>query len=155
MIKPTISANSDNTFWLKKESFQAKKELLEDSLANRQLMIQPFIPAIVEEGEYSLFYFAGNYSHCILKTPKQGDFRVQEEHGGILKSIDPSQALFDAAQKALQTIPEKVLYARIDLVDYKDHFHLMEIELIEPSLYFNLDDKAAIRFAENFAEWMG
>jgi glutathione synthase/RimK-type ligase-like ATP-grasp enzyme len=154
VIKPTISANSDNTFWLKKENFQADKELLETSLKNRQLMVQPFIPAIVEEGEYSLFYFADNYSHCILKTPKQGDFRVQEEHGGILQNIDPSPALLDAAQKALQTIPEKVLYARIDLVEYKGKFNLMEIELIEPSLYFNLDDQAATRFAKSFASWM-
>lgn len=154
VIKPTVSANSDNTFWLKKDTYVENKELLETSLVERQLMVQPFIPAIVEEGEYSLFYFAGAYSHCILKTPKKGDFRVQEEHGGILKSINPSKELISAAQIALKTVPEKVLYARIDLVSYKDEFHLMEIELIEPSLYFNLDDQAAINFSQAFSQWM-
>jgi glutathione synthase/RimK-type ligase-like ATP-grasp enzyme len=154
VVKPTISANSDNTFWLKKQNFQADKKLLESSLANRQLMVQPFIPAIVEEGEYSLFYFADKYSHCILKTPKKGDFRVQEEHGGILQSIKPGPSLLSAAQKALKSIPEKVLYARIDLVEYKGEYLLMEIELIEPSLYFNLDEQAATRFAKSFANWM-
>jgi glutathione synthase/RimK-type ligase-like ATP-grasp enzyme len=154
VIKPTISANSDNTFWLKKESFKDHKKLLETSLINRQLMVQPFIPAIIDEGEYSVFYFASNYSHCILKTPKSGDFRVQEEHGGILQSIDPSQALLSAASKALKTIPEKVLYARIDLVRHNEKFQIMEIELIEPSLYFNLDNNAAGRFAKHFANWM-
>ena len=154
VIKPTISANSDNTFWIKKETFKDHKKLLEKSLINRQLMVQPFIPAIVEEGEYSVFYFAGNYSHCILKTPKSGDFRVQEEHGGILQSIEPSQSLLSAANKALKTIPEKVLYARIDLVNYKQEYQIMEIELIEPSLYFNLDKNAASRFAKCFANWM-
>jgi glutathione synthase/RimK-type ligase-like ATP-grasp enzyme len=154
VIKPTISANSDNTFWLKRETFQAHKDLLESSLIHRQLMVQPFIPAIVEEGEYSLFYFAGNFSHCILKTPKSGDFRVQEEHGGILKSIDPSKELMKAAHTALKTVPEKVLYARIDLVNYKDEYQVMEIELIEPSLYFKLDDQAAVNFSHAFKAWM-
>jgi hypothetical protein len=154
IIKPTVSANSDNTFWLKKETFTNDKALLKESLKDRQLMVQPFVPAIIEEGEYSLFYFAGDYSHCILKTPKSGDFRVQEEHGGLLQSITPCKELLTAANKALQTIPEKVLYARIDLVQHQGSFQLMEIELIEPSLYFNLDDQAAPRFAKAFNQWM-
>ncbi len=154
VIKPTISANSDNTFWLKREDYHQHKKLLEASLRNRQLMVQPFIPAIVEQGEYSLFYFAGDFSHCILKTPKSGDFRVQEEHGGLLSSIDPNEELLTAAQKALKTIPEKVLYARIDLVQFQGQYQLMEIELIEPSLYFNLDKIAATRFSKAFAKWM-
>ena len=154
VIKPTISANSDNTFWLKRETFAQEKPLLEKSLKGRQLMVQPFIPAIIEKGEYSIFYFAGQYSHCILKTPKQGDFRVQEEHGGLLSSIDPSAELLSAAQKALNTIPEDVLYARIDLVEFEGQYQLMEIELIEPSLYFNLDDQAASKFSKAFDAWM-
>jgi len=154
VIKPTISANSDNTFWLKSHDYQHRKKTLETSLYKRQLMVQPFIPAIVEEGEYSLFYFAGEYSHCILKTPKAGDFRVQEEHGGLLQSINPNEELLTAAQQALKTIPEKVLYARIDLVQFHGQYQLMEIELIEPSLYFNLDKNAATRFSIAFANWM-
>jgi hypothetical protein len=154
IIKPTVSANSDNTFWLKKESFEQDKALLISSLKNRQLMVQPFVPAIIEKGEYSLFYFNNQYSHCILKTPKSGDFRVQEEHGGLLQNIQPSADLLKAASKALKTIPEKVLYARIDLVEFQDEYHLMEIELIEPSLYFNLDKQAATRFAKAFNDWI-
>ena len=120
VIKPTISANADNTFWLKKDSFLQKKQELQESLINRQLMVQPFIQSIVDHGEYSLFYFAGEYSHSIIKIPKSGDFRVQEEHGGQLKSISPSEELLTAANKALQTVPEMVLYARIDLVEHQD-----------------------------------
>jgi len=154
VIKPTVSANSDNAFWLKKDSFNQHKKRLEKSLFNRQLMVQPFIPAIIDEGEYSIFYFAGSYSHCILKTPKLGDFRVQEEHGGILQSISPSQKILSAGKKAIETIPEKVLYARVDLVEYQGVYKLMEIELIEPSLYFNLDASAANRFSKAFDQWM-
>ena len=52
-------------------------------------MAQPFVESIVSTGEYSLFYFAGEYSHSILKTPKADDFRVQEEHGGVIRAIEP------------------------------------------------------------------
>ena len=154
VIKPSISANADNTFWLKKGDFLQKKQELQESLKNRQLMVQPFIQSIVDQGEYSLFYFAGEYSHSIIKTPKSGDFRVQEEHGGQLTSISPSEELLTAANKALQTIPEKVLYARVDLVEHQGVFKIMEIELIEPSLYFNLDASAAMKFAKVFNKWM-
>ena len=154
VIKPTISAGADNTFWLKKDSYNTKHKILEESLKGKQLMVQPFIPAVIEEGEYSLFYFSGNYSHCILKTPKSGDFRVQEEFGSTLLSIKPSASLLKAAEIALNAIPEKVLYARIDLVSFNGTYKLMELELIEPSLYFNLDINSPARFVKAFYEWM-
>jgi len=154
VIKPTISANANNTFWLKKASFLQQKTELQKSLKNRQLMIQPFIQSIVDHGEYSLFYFVGEYSHSIVKIPKPGDFRVQEEHGGQLKSILPCEELLTVANKALQTIPEQVLYARVDLVEHQGIFKIMEIELIEPSLYFNLDETAVMRFSKAFDKWM-
>lgn len=154
VIKPTVSANSDNTFWLKRGNFGEQKVTLDSSLANRQIMIQPFIKNILEQGEYSLFYFADQYSHCILKTPKSGDFRVQEEHGGILKSHEPCEKLHEAGQKALTTIPEKVLYARVDLVLHENDFKIMEIELIEPSLYFPFSEDSPQLFCQAFNEWM-
>ncbi|MBL4659231.1 MAG: hypothetical protein JKY19_02665 [Alcanivoracaceae bacterium] len=154
VIKPTISANADNTYWLKKDSYLQKKQELQKSLKDRQLMVQPFMQSIVDQGEYSLFYFAGEYSHSIIKSPKSGDFRVQEEHGGQLRSISPSVELLTAANKALQTIPEKVLYARVDMVEHQGVFKIMEIELIEPSLYFNLDETAPLRFAKAFNKWI-
>jgi glutathione synthase/RimK-type ligase-like ATP-grasp enzyme len=154
VIKPSISANSDNTFWLHQHSYHKHEVILKESLKNRQLLVQPFIKAIVDEGEYSLFYFADKFSHAILKTPKQGDFRVQEEHGGQLQSIKADAQLLATAAKALQCVPEKVLYARIDLVKHQGSYQLMEIELIEPSLYFNLDQDSALRFAKAFANWM-
>jgi len=38
---------------------------------------QPFLPFIVEEGEFSMMYFFDDPSHSIWKRPKFGDFRVQ------------------------------------------------------------------------------
>ena len=118
-------------------------------------MVQPFMPNIVSEGEFSLFYFGGEYSHTILKTPKPKDFRVQEEHGGIIKAVQPTDKLLKAGQKVFEFIAPKPLYARIDFVrDAADDFALMELELIEPALYFRMDEESPKRFAKIFDGWM-
>lgn len=158
VLKPRISANSDNTFWLKKNGEQPSPLTLQQAFGDRDFMVQPFVPAVIEEGEYSLFYFNGEYSHAILKTPKEQDFRVQEEHGGRLKLIEPEPLLVASAQKcmtAIQEIHEMPLYARLDLIRYQGEFVLMEAEMIEPSLYFNMDPNSAERFAKAFVQRLG
>ncbi|WDD99746.1 ATP-grasp domain-containing protein [Thalassomonas actiniarum] len=154
VLKPRISANADNTFLLTREQLEAKRQLLADTFASRAFMVQPFMENICSEGEYSCFYFDGQYSHSILKTPKDKDFRVQEEHGGRLTSIDAEDKLLEQATVALKAINELPLYARVDFVRYGQGFALMEAELIEPSLYFNMDDNSAARFARAFVERM-
>ena len=116
-----------------------------------QFLLQPFMDAIIDEGEYSLFYFNGTLSNCILKTPKNNDFRVQEEHGGQLKLVnEPDTLLVECGNQCLDVIDEQLLYARLDFVRYQDSFALMEAELIEPSLYFNMDPESPERFARAF-----
>jgi len=154
VLKPRISANADNTFWLTKDNYQAMLAELNEAFFKRPFMIQPFMANIVSEGEFSLFYFDGQYSHAILKTPKANDFRVQEEHGGRLTAIQPEQKLIEQAQATLNALDEMPLYARVDFVRYGEQFALMEAELIEPSLYFNMDEQSAARFAQAFAKKM-
>jgi glutathione synthase/RimK-type ligase-like ATP-grasp enzyme len=155
VIKPLISANADHTYRLTPQSLLNMHAQLAKEFGQRPFMLQPFLPAIVEEGEYSLFYFAGHYSHSILKRPKGGDFRVQEEHGGLLQSIQPCEEMLTCARHALASLPAEALYARIDLIRHQGEFALMEIELIEPSLYFNMDTQSAQRFADAFVETFG
>lgn len=150
IIKPTVSANSDDTFRLTKEKLSQIEGELEKLFTGRFHMYQPFVPSVVEKGEYSLFYFNGEFSHAILKTPKAGDFRVQEEHGGHLQSVEIGEGLEQSGRRVIEAVSPAPLYARVDLVEYLGEFALMEIELIEPSLYFNLDERAATRFVEAF-----
>ncbi len=161
VIKPRISANADDTFWLKKATANHSIAELEAVFSDSNFMVQPFLTSVIEEGEFSLFYFNGKYSHAILKTPKADDFRVQEEHGGRLQAITPEKALLAQAEKTLAAITkltgEVPLYARVDFVRVGDSsasepFALMEAELIEPSLYFNMDDSAAGHFANAFVK---
>ena len=154
VIKPLISANADHTYRLTPESLVQQADDLKAIFASREFMLQPFLNGIVDEGEYSLFYFAGHYSHSILKQPESGDFRVQEEHGGRLSSIQPCEDMLTTARHSLAALPEDVLYARIDLVRHKKEIVVIEIELIEPSLYFNMDADSPQRFVDAFIEML-
>jgi len=157
VLKPRISANADNTFWLNQQNFTTKMDEMNEAFSQRDFMIQPFMDSVINEGEYSLFYFNGNYSHAILKTPKDNDFRVQEEHGGRLKTIEPEAKLVEQANICMQAISQlhnMPLYARVDFVRNHNSFALMEAELIEPSLYFNMDPQSPQRFANAFVERM-
>ncbi|MEQ9439002.1 MAG: hypothetical protein RIG62_08130 [Cyclobacteriaceae bacterium] len=148
IIKPTISANADDTFWLSRPTPETVWETIAQTFRQRPLMVQPFLPAILEEGEYSLFFFGGAYSHAIVKTPKPQDFRVQEEHGGLIRPTQPTAALLRTAQQIHEAVQPTPLYARIDLVRMPEgEFALMEVELIEPSLYFRTSAQSPARFS--------
>jgi glutathione synthase/RimK-type ligase-like ATP-grasp enzyme len=152
VLKPLVSANADHTYRMTAEVLEEQSDLLKTVFSEREFMLQPFLNGIIDEGEYSLFYFAGQYSHSILKQPGLGDFRVQEEHGGQLKSIQPCEEMLTTARHCLAALPADVLYARIDLVRHKSEFAVIEIELIEPSLYFNMDAESPQRFVDAFIE---
>jgi len=153
IIKPNISANADNTFRLTREKLIEKLHDLEKIFADREFMVQPFMQNIVDEGEYSLFFFNGEFSHCVLKRPKEKDFRVQEEHGGKFKSVVPSEQQKTIGKNIIDKLAVLPLYGRTDLVRTVDNdFALMELELIEPSLYFNMDSESPTRFTKAFAE---
>jgi len=144
ILKPRVSATAEHTFRL--QEFDAT---VAESFKDRAFLVQPFLDSIVNEGEYSLFYFDGEYSHAILKEPKPDDFRVQEEHGGIITAIDATDEMRTAASQALAAVAEPLLYARVDLVrSASGGFQLMELELIEPALYFRMSERSATLFAE-------
>ena len=154
IIKPVLSVGARNTYKLTRDKFKENLANLNEDFAQRSFMVQPFIENIITEGEFSMFFFANKYSHTVLKTPKAKDFRVQEEHGGILKVVEAEVELLKQSQKIYDNADLKALYARADFVRLGNSFALMELELIEPSLYLNLDPNAAERFADAFVEWV-
>jgi len=147
VVKPAVSANARGTYRIRRDSQDAGLRAERFAEHEGDYLIQPFATSILAEGELSLFYFGGALSHAVLKTPKSGDFRVQEEHGGILKSVTPSPHAILAAKACLEAVPFELLYARVDLVRFEGAYRLMELELIEPSLYFTLDAESPARFA--------
>jgi hypothetical protein len=110
-------------------------------------LVQPFSRAI-HDGEYSLIFIGGQYSHAALKKPKSGDFRVQHDWGGSFGAASAKGDLVEAASAVLQVLPSAPAYARIDGVLEQGEFLLMEAELIEPDLFFRLCPASAARLAD-------
>lgn len=101
-----------------------------------EALVQPFLPGVVEEGEYSLLYFDGEFSHGLVKRPQSGDYRVQSFFGGSEETITPSAAELASARSVLAAVDSVPLYARVDLVRGLDgELKLIELEMIEPYLY--------------------
>lgn len=153
VIKPQIGANAQHAYVLEKPVSNELVSELEQSFAHRPFFVQTFMGNVQSEGEYSLFFFGGDYSHAILKTPNKGDFRSQEEHGAEIRSVDATPEQIAAAEKLLALVDPQPTYVRTDFVrDENDNYLLMELELIEPSLYLRTDARAADRFARAFDE---
>ncbi|MGH8251282.1 MAG: ATP-grasp domain-containing protein [Steroidobacteraceae bacterium] len=147
VIKPVVSGNAEGAWRLDRARVQALAPEIETYYAGRALMMQPFERGILDEGEYSLVYFCGVLSHGILKVPKSGDFRVQEEHGADIRAIRVEPELRAAGDAAIAAIGRQLLYARADLVRSAHGFRVMELELVEPALYLRMDVGAPERFA--------
>lgn len=139
VIKPAISGGADGT-----HRIAPGASIPTDALGQRRL-VQPLMVGILTEGEYSLFFFAGRFSHAIVKRPASGDFRVQEQFGGRETVWEASDAAQGLAAAALAAAPAPPVYARVDMVgDAVGKLHIMELELIEPSLFLHhAPDKGA------------
>lgn len=108
----------------------------EGSILDRPGMIQPFIPSIATEGEYSFLFVDGEFSHALVKTAKAGDYRIQEAYGGRSCAIDAAPRDLAQARAVLDVMEEKPLYARVDMVrGASGDLLLMELEVIEPYLF--------------------
>lgn len=151
VVKPQVGLNALNTFRLRKSDLQ-NNTVLPSEIKGQSMMIQPLMTSIADGGEYSLVFINGQYSHAVVKRPKSGDFRVQEHLGGRTLKHDPSPASLDFATEVLRALPEKPFYARVDFVKEKGTYLLMEIELIEPSLYYNIVPEAVPLFVKGLEE---
>jgi len=156
VLKPVVSASAAGAFRLDRRGVETRAAEVEGYFAERALMAQPFASAVLDEGEWSLFYFNGEPSHAVVKRPAAGDFRVQEEHGGLIRAVEPEPALRRAGAAVVAAVGEAPLYLRADLVRANggEGFWLMELELTEPSLYLRMDPEAPGRFARALAARM-
>ncbi|RST30072.1 hypothetical protein HMF7854_03950 [Sphingomonas ginkgonis] len=132
VVKPPVSAGADGTFRIR------AGETTPAAVAGQRMLVQPYLKAITSSGEVSLFYFGGEFSHAIVKLPREGDFRVQPTWGGHERTIAPPPAAEALAVQALAACPDQPLYARVDMVDVgAGEWRIMELELIEPALFLD------------------
>jgi len=145
VIKPPVSASAMGTHRL------GPNDDLPDDSRGRAMIVQPLIEEIATTGEFSLMLFDGEFSHAVVKRPKAGDFRVQEYHGGVtLPCRVPPTGAVGLAQAALAAAPAHAAYARVDVVpDDQGTLRIMELELIEPSLFLDHAPDAGAAFTRS------
>jgi O-ureido-D-serine cyclo-ligase len=118
------------------------------------VLLQPYLRKIDEHGETALLFFDGVFSHAVGKGPllRRGEAPTTDLYAK--ETITPCEASsdeLDVAQRALAAIPfeRPLLYARVDLIRDDDGApRLLELELVEPSVFLEHDEGAAARFAE-------
>jgi glutathione synthase/RimK-type ligase-like ATP-grasp enzyme len=147
VVKPVISAGAYRTRRARLGD-PSGQDALDDVLAHSAAMVQPFLPEITAEGEWSFVFLGGTFSHAVLKTPRAGDFRVQEDHGGRTERREPPPGLVVQARDAAIAGPQPWLYARVDGVRRGAELIVIEVELIEPALYLSHAPSAARKLAE-------
>lgn len=149
VVKPQVSAGSHETIRVKRRGSL-------DGGPSGPALIQPFLPAVAEEGELSLFYFDGRFSHAVTKVAIGGDFRVQPQFGGQVSEIAPEPEALRAAELVLEAAGAPPTYARVDLIRGLEHTpQLMELELIEPDLFLEHAHDGGAAFAEAVVKAVG
>jgi hypothetical protein len=141
VLKPRVSATAHGTHLVSSSDRLGDAEW--ETLAPGGALLQRFLPEIRTAGEVSLVFLAGRLSHAARKLPGGGDFRVQTDFGGSAIRIRPSRALRRFGERVLACVDSPWLYARVDLVETAAGPVLMELELIEPDLFFNLAPPSA------------
>jgi hypothetical protein len=148
VVKPAISAGSLHTIRVDRGDLAPGDAHLAAMTRDRDMLVQRYEPAVEGYGERSLIWIDGALTHAIRKNPR---FAADQENvsNTAVPIADDERAL---AAQVLATAPAPLLYARIDLVrDPAGRPLLMELELIEPSLFFAQHPPAAARMAAAIA----
>jgi glutathione synthase/RimK-type ligase-like ATP-grasp enzyme len=133
VVKPTVSAPGELATRGVAGSDEVEQAL--DELPDLVYLVQPFVPEVQADGEWSVMFVDGEFTHAVLKRPATGDYRVQHEYGGQATLTEPTPAVLDGASAALEAAGHTPVYARVDGVVVNGRFLLMELELIEPYLF--------------------
>jgi glutathione synthase/RimK-type ligase-like ATP-grasp enzyme len=152
VVKPTVGAGSSGL------EIHSLEDLEPTASGVRSwpydVLLQPLVPAIRTEGEWSLVFVAGAFQHAIRKRPARGDIRSQPEFGATVTAEAPPSYVLAAAEQTIVAGPETT-FARIDLVDNGGTALLMEAEYIEPQLFLEGQPGTVRAFAEALAALHG
>lgn len=147
VVKPVTGASGYSVELVARERLGESVSRLAAEARASGVMVQEFLPEIAD-GELSLIYFDGIFSHAVRKRPPAGEFRVNSRFGATRSAETPLRDVTDQGAAALRTLPEPPLYARVDGIVRDGSLIVIEVEVLEPSLFMEFDPPAAERFAE-------
>lgn len=157
VIKPAVGAGSrDARRFLRDERVEAIAHAARLLDAGRSVLVQPYLAGVDERGETALIYIDGHYAHAIRKGPLLPRGAAATSALFAAEDIRPrvaSENEFQAAERVLDALPfPRPLYARVDLLPSEHGPLLLELELIEPSLFFQSGKDAADRLVAAVAQ---
>lgn len=148
VLKPSFTANAVGAYRFDAgDAERVVGEILSGPASREIHLLQPYVEGIETE-EKSFVFFGGVFSHAVRKTPKAGEWRVQNAYGGVPVKFEPVASEVAQAKAILDGAGVETAYARVDVVQWNGSLHLMELELVEPELFFRLHPPAAARFAD-------
>jgi glutathione synthase/RimK-type ligase-like ATP-grasp enzyme len=149
VVKPAVSAGSFETRGMSGDSVAEHAGWFAAMVAVRDMMVQPYVRSVDGHGERCLVFLDGELSHAIRKNPRFAD--GHESVSGPMPVADDERA---AAESILKLVDAPLLYARVDLArDDRGAPQLMELEVIEPSLFLMQHPPALARFADAIIRW--
>lgn len=149
VVKPAVSAASFRTARFSAAQREEALAFARDLARERDVLIQPYLAAVEGSGERAIVWIDGEVSHAVRKSP-----RLSGEHESVtlVPVADDERAL---AEQALAPYARRLLYARVDIVrDAGGAPVVMELELLEPSLFLAQHPPALARFADAIARWL-
>ena len=156
VVKPAVGAGSIDA-----ERYDADE--LERALAHvrrlhasgRDAMIQPYVGSIDNDGERALVFIDGRFSHAMTKGAMLNTAEDDRTAHFRREQMAVAQAEPDAVAFAEAVLSEEhfrgLLYARVDLVKMTEGWAIMELEMVEPSLFLTYDSAAPRRLADAIA----
>ncbi|WP_435362641.1 ATP-grasp domain-containing protein [Haloarchaeobius sp. DYHT-AS-18] len=155
VVKPAVSAGADHVWRTDRARADSHQERYERLRAHEDILVQRFVPE-VHDGQWSLLFADGEYTHALSKRPAAGDFRPQEHLGGTTALETPTPATREAGtavvDAATAELGETPLYARVDGIEVDDTFTVFTLDLIAPSLGFEHQPAAAGALADAVVE---
>ncbi|HQS17053.1 hypothetical protein [Reyranella sp.] len=154
VVKPASGASGHSVELLQRATLAGQIAGLAEEARQAGVVVQEFLPEIAE-GELSLVYFDGVFSHAIRKRPPPGEFRTNSRYKPTRTAEAPPPDVTHQGAACLATLPEMPLYARVDGVVRDGVLIVIEVEVLEPALAMDFDPPSAERFAEATMKRLG
>jgi glutathione synthase/RimK-type ligase-like ATP-grasp enzyme len=149
VVKPAVGNGARGALRVTPDTLKEGQDHLDALLAEADAMIQPYLAATENPGERALIHIGGRFSHAIAKDQMLAGRPFSFDR---TPSVEPDPRERNLAGRVLDLIPESpLLYARVDTIVDGETVRLMELEVIEPVLFFTKAPGSAARLAEEIA----
>ena len=153
VLKPTVSGSAADTGRFRGRDRRAADMLARLHAQGRTVMAQPYLPGIETDGETSMVFLGGQYSHAVRREPlltERGERRpvVVADVLSTIRQVQPTRAQHEVAERALAAVPgggQRLSYARVDLIPGPSGPVLLELEATDCFLFLSFASAAALQ----------